>query len=300
MYERYFGLNEKPFAITPDADLLYFSEKHKSALIMLEYGVFEQSGVTVISGEVGTGKTTLVRHLLGTIPYDRLTVGLVSNVHPSLGSLLQWVSIALHLGDHVDNVSAFRRLQDFLVEEYAEGRRVVLIIDEAQNMDMACLEELRMLMNINADKNHLLQVVLVGQSSLLEMLKDPTMDQLAQRVTAEYHLSPLNLEETKEYVACRLAGAGAKTSALFDHLACQTIQYFSGGVPRLINTLCDHALVLAYGQEKAFVDFEVALAAVEQKKIGGVLRARENFLEGALIRDEVLANKNIDLETYLT
>ena len=157
MYEEFFGLKEKPFSITPDADFLYLSDHHREALAIIEYGVFEQSGITVITGEIGAGKTTLIRHLLSTAPYGELSIGLVSNVQSSLGNLLQWVAIALqlHTGEEeLTNMQAFRRLQDFLIEEYAEGRRVVLVIDEAQNMSVESLEELRMLININADKTN--------------------------------------------------------------------------------------------------------------------------------------------------
>ena len=207
MYEQFFGLKEKPFSITPDADFLYLSDHHRNALATIEYGVFEQSGITVVTGEIGAGKTTLIRHLLSTAPYGELTIGLVSNVQSSLGNLLQWVAIALqlHTGEEeLTNMQAFRRLQDFLIEEYSEGQRVVLVIDEAQNMSVASLEELRMLININADKNQLLQIVLVGQPQLLEILEKKELAQFAQRVTAEYHLKSLDLSDTGAYIRSRL------------------------------------------------------------------------------------------------
>jgi len=275
MYLEHFGLKEKPFNITPDPDFLYFSRKHKAALAMLEYGMFEQSGITVITGDVGAGKTTLIRHLLRRIPEDELTVGLISNVHQSLGTLLQWVAIALDL--HMDyedmsNVQIFRRLQEYLIHEYASGKRVVLIIDEAQNMDEGSLEELRMLTNINADKDQLLQIVLVGQPQLFKLLAHEDMAQVAQRVTAEYHLEGLDLNETKLYIRNRLKLAGAGGRNHFSMQATSVIYYFSGGIPRLINTLCDHALVLAYAKNAQKVDFEIALEAVKDKRIGGIRR----------------------------
>ncbi|MFU8817195.1 MAG: ExeA family protein [Pseudomonadales bacterium] len=299
MYLKHFGLTEKPFSITPDPDFLFFSPKHKGALAMLEYGVFEQSGITVITGEVGAGKTTLIRHLLRRIPYDEITVGLISNVHPSLGDLLQWVAIALELHvslDDVSNVQIFRRLQDHLIQEYAEGRRVVLIIDEAQNMDRTNLEELRMLTNINADKDQLLQIVLVGQPQLFALLADESMAQIAQRVTAEYHLKPLDRSETGEYILNRLSIAGAGDRNLFTAQAMGVIYYFSGGIPRLVNTLCDHALVLAYAGNIKYVDFGTALDAVKEKRIGGVRRFCEPPKDAEHTRKVLMVSTGIDID----
>ncbi len=299
MYLKHFQLNEKPFTITPDPDFLYFSSKHRAALAMLEYGVFEQSGITVITGEVGAGKTTLIRHLLRRIPYDEVTVGLISNVHQSLGALLQWVAIALDL--HVDqndisNIQIFRRLQDYLIGEYSEGRRVVLIIDEAQNMDQTNLEELRMLTNINADKDQLLQIVMVGQPQLFAQLSDQSMTQIAQRVTAEYHLQSLNLSETTEYIRNRLRLAGARNQDLFTTQAVGVIYYFSGGVPRLINTLCDHAMVLAYAEDTRMVDFATALETVKEKRIGGIRRFSEQPQDAEHARRILMASTGVDID----
>jgi len=298
MYENHFGLKEKPFTITPDADFLYLSEKHRAALAMLEYGVFEQSGIVVITGEVGAGKTTLVRHLLSTAPYGEITIGLVSNVQASLGNLLQWVAIALdlHTGEQeLTNMQAFRRLQTYLISEYAQGRRVVLVIDEAQNMSVDSLEELRMLININADKNQLLQIVLVGQPELQSVLEQPRLTQFAQRVTAEYHLDALSLSETRAYIRSRLHSAGAANTEVFDSDAARIIYYFSAGLPRLINTLCDHAMVLGYGSDEQVIDFELALDAVRQKRIGGINRHGAKPKDAAVVREHILTKHDVDL-----
>ena len=299
MYLEHFGLKEKPFSITPDPDFLYFSSKHKAALAMLEYGMFEQSGITVITGEVGAGKTTLIRHLLRRIPDDELTVGLISNVHQSLGTLMQWVAIALDL--HMDyedmsNIQIFRRLQEYLIHEYASGRRVVLIIDEAQNMDEGSLEELRMLTNINADKDQLLQIVLVGQPQLFKLLAHEDMAQVAQRVTAEYHLESLDLNETQLYIRNRLNVAGADGRNRFSMQAMAVIYYFSGGIPRLINTLCDHALVLAYANDAQKVDFEIALEAVKDKRIGGIRRFWQPPAEAESTRNVLKISTGVDID----
>lgn len=299
MYLAHFGLKEKPFSINPDPDFLFFSSKHRAALAMLEYGVFEQSGITVITGEVGAGKTTLIRHLLRRIPYDEISVGLISNVHQSLGALLQWVGMALDLdmrhGD-ASNLQIFHALQKHLIEEYAAGRRVVLIIDEAQNMDRPNLEELRMLTNINADKDQLLQIVLVGQPQLFDLLADASMAQIAQRVTAEYHLKPLDRGETDGYIRSRLQLAGSANQNVFTSQAMGVIYYFSGGIPRLINTLCDHALVLGYASNVNFVDFAIALDTVRDKRIGGIRRFCDPLQDAEQTRRLLMVSTGIDID----
>jgi len=300
MYENFFGLNEKPFNITPDADFLYLSDKHRAALAIAEYGIFEQSGIVVITGDVGAGKTTLVRYLLSNTDYGEISIGLVSNVQASLGNLMQWVAIALDLytgEQELSSIQAFRRLQDYLVQEYAQDRRVVLVIDEAQNMNVQSLEELRMLSNINADKNQLLQVVLVGQPELLDTLEQPQLTQFAQRVTAECHLEALNLKETAAYIRSRLGTAGADNVDLFTARAVQVIYFFSSGVPRLINTLCDFALVLAYGANQLEIDFATALDTVKKKRIGGVKHHGVRSKEVEAVRRLVLEREGIDLDT---
>lgn len=303
MYLEHFGLKEKPFSITPDPDFLYFSRQHKAALAMLEYGIFEQSGITVITGEVGAGKTTLIRHLLRRIPNDEMSVGLISNVHESLGNLLQWVAVALDLPAHTENQSnlkIFSDLQAHLVYEYSQGRRVILFIDEAQNMDETSLEELRMLTNINADKDQLLQIVLVGQPQLLHKLKQDSMVQTAQRITAEYHLEALGLPETQEYIINRMKIAGAQCRQVFTHQSMAVIYYFSTGIPRLINTLCDHALTLAYADGRQKVDLDCAIEAVQQKQLGGVSRSVGVSQEAKQTRESLRSSSGIDIAEVLS
>ena len=270
MYLQHFGLHEKPFSITPDPDFMLMTEAHEEALAALEYGVYEQSGITVLTGDVGCGKTTLLRHLLARIPEDEVCVGLVSNIHASLGDLMSWVMLAFELdAEGRTNAQNFRRLQEFFVAQYAAGKKVVLVIDEAQNLAAADLEELRMLSNINAEKDEILQIVLIGQPELRTMLTQPCMAQTAQRVTAEFHLGALTLEETAAYVAHRLGVAGASPE-LVDSGAIELIHKFSAGVPRLINTLCDFALAAAYGLDVPVVDADIVAAVAEQKPIGGL------------------------------
>jgi type II secretory pathway predicted ATPase ExeA len=273
MYASYFGLLEKPFSLIPDGESIYFSPGHRAAFNMLEFGLLEQVGITVVTGEVGAGKTTLIRHLLGRLDYDELTVGLIGTAHSAYGTLLKWITNAFRIPvESNDEGVLLQHLQDFLIDQYANGKRTVVIVDEAQNMSSQDLESLRLLTNINADKNQLLQVILVGQPELLERFYEPGMSQLAQRVSAEYNLTPLTLSETMSYVRYRIASVGG-ASDLFEINALLAVFYFSGGIPRIINTLCDGALVFAYGLGQKTVNLDIVLAVVKTKQIGGIHRS---------------------------
>ena len=195
LYLDFFGFTERPFTLVPDPSFLYWSKQHQRAFSVLEFGLMSKAPVTLITGEVGAGKTTLLQALLKTIE-EEVTVGLVSNAQGDRGELLQWVLYALDLtfDATATYVQLFQTLQDFLLAEYAEGRRVVLIFDEAQNLSMEGLEELRMLTNINSNKDVLMQLILVGQPELRDMVQSPRMQQLAQRVAASFHLSTMDVE----------------------------------------------------------------------------------------------------------
>lgn len=295
MYTKFFGLQEKPFSLIPDGEAIFFSPGHKAAFSMLEFGVLEQVGITVITGEVGAGKTTLIRHLLGRLDYDQLTVGLIGTAHSSYGTLLKWIINAFRIPvESNDESTLLQALQQFLVEQYAGGKRSVVIVDEAQNMSSADLESLRLLTNINADKNQLLQIILVGQPELLEKFYEPGMSQLAQRVSAEYNLKPLDLAATLSYVRYRIKSAGGQRN-LFDLPSMLAVYYFSGGVPRIINTLCDGALVVAYGQSKETIGLPILLEVVSSKQIGGIHRAGIDSPNREAVRDNVLKMNGVDL-----
>ncbi|OUS12722.1 hypothetical protein A9Q89_04790 [Gammaproteobacteria bacterium 53_120_T64] len=295
MYCKHFGLTEKPFSLIPDPDYLYFSPRHRSAFTMLEYGLMEQNGITVITGEVGSGKTTLTRLLLKRINYAELTVGLINNAHGSFDDLLEWVGTAFDIPtEGLSRVALYREIQNFLIEEFSKGKRVVLIVDEAQNVEEKALEELRLLTNINADKNQLVQIVLVGQPELLDVLCKPTLRQLAQRVSSEHHLQALNYKETVGYIRHRLTVAGVER-LLFEQAALMVIYYCSGGIPRLINTLCDYALVLTYGADQQKVSLEMAMATIEGKRIGGVDRHRKPHPEMVKVRAAIKRGWGIDI-----
>lgn len=305
MYRQHFGLQNKPFSLIPDPHFLHFSDKHKVAYSMLEYGLHEQTGITVITGEVGSGKTTLIRHLLEQIDQSSLTIGLINNTHESLGDLTQWVALAFNI-DHSnkDKVTLFAEIQEHLIGEWAKGKRAVLIVDEAQNMSRETLEELRLYTNINADGDQFLQIILVGQPELREVLQLPELAQIAQRVSVEYHIEPLSWQETANYIRHRMSKAAIEgqekaAARVFDSVAMAIIFYFSGGVPRLINTLCDFALVHGYAQGLSSVNQALALEVVKGRTIGGVNRFAKNDEQLALVRERVKEAVGIDLETVL-
>lgn len=264
MYEVFYGLKEKPFSILPDPGFLFFSSGHTSAYAMLEYGVLNHAGFTVITGEIGCGKTTLIRHLLGQLGAE-FRVGLISNAQQDFGELLQWVLMAFDLDFHAGTkVELFDRFQKFLIEEYAKSRRVILIIDEAQNLEPRTLEELRMLSNINADKDQLVQLILVGQPNLRDLLGRPELLQFSQRISSDYHIKPLSLNETILYIRHRLKAAGREVP-LFTNSACALLHRASQGVPRVINILADTALVYAYADMAPVVDRKLVGAVIKDK-----------------------------------
>ena len=244
MYEAFYGLRARPFLTAPDPAFLYWSDAHAMAFAMLRYGVMTRAPITVVTGEIGAGKTTHLRRLLAEAPHDHV-IGLVSNMQAGRGELLHWVMMALGepLGDD-SYVRLFQRFQDFVVNTYATGRRVTLIFDEAQNFPVEALEELRMLSNVNADGDELLQLVLVGQPQLREMLRRPELAQFAQRISADFHLDALSAADVERYVQHRLDVVGAAWR-IFPAPVCALIHQATRGVPRLINILCD--LCLAYG-----------------------------------------------------
>ena len=269
MYQSFYGFREKPFSLLPDSGFLYLSGKHRMALTLLEYGLMNQAGFTVISGGIGTGKTTLIRKLLNDID-PTLKVGLISNTHQTFGDLLQWIALAYDLPHQgKDKVQLYQDFMEFIIQEYAQGRRTVLIVDEAQNMPADTLEELRMLSNVNADKDQVLQIILVGQRELRETLKRPDLVQFAQRIGVDYHLEPLDAEETSDYIRHRCKTAGGKAE-LFSDQACQLIHQYSGGVPRLINLLCDTALVYGYAEQRDRVDATLVEEVAKEKQKGGL------------------------------
>ncbi|WP_299850485.1 AAA family ATPase [uncultured Roseovarius sp.] len=260
IYTQHFELKERPFTLLPDPDFLFWSPAHQRAFTMLEYGTLTGAPITLITGEVGAGKTTLLHHFLKNLD-ENVKVGLISNAHGSRGELLRWVLMALD--QPADNsatyVDLFDQFQEYLIGEYAAGNRVILIFDEAQNLSQESLEELRMFTNINANKDELLQLVLVGQPELREIVQQPELRQFAQRVASSFHLKTMDESTTLAYIGHRLKKAGAHRN-LFTESASRLIHENTHGVPRLVNQLCDLSMVYAFAKNQK----TVTLLTVEQ------------------------------------
>lgn len=253
MYINFYGFKEKPFEITPDPRFLYLSENHKEALAHLTYAVRERKGFTVITGEVGTGKTTLIQTLLSRLDGNTRTAYLFN---PKLGStdFLHYICEDLGLrGQKRSKGQYLATLHDFLLACYARNENVVLIIDEAQNLDPHLLEEVRLLTNLETPKSKLLQVILMGQPELDDTLNRPEFRQLKQRVSLRYHMQPLNEEETKQYIKKRMRIAGASDPNIFTPKAFKEIYEYSKGIPRLINIVCDNALLGGYATDQKVI-----------------------------------------------
>ena len=260
IYTDHFGLKKRPFSLVPDPNYLYWSASHRRAYTMLEYGILTSAPITLITGEVGAGKTTLLQHLLKNLD-DGVKVGLVSNAHGSRGELLQWVLMSLDqpAPQEASYVSLFDSFQKYLIKEYAEGNRVILIFDEAQNLSRESLEELRMFTNINSNSDVLLQLVLVGQPELRDIVRRPDLRQFAQRVAASFHLDAMDATTVNAYIGHRLRLSGAERN-LFSEVASNLIYEATGGVPRLVNQLCDLSMVYAFTKNQK----TVTLATVRQ------------------------------------
>jgi general secretion pathway protein A len=269
MYEAYYGFREKPFSILPDPDLIYWCQTHRLAFAMLEFGVMNSAGFTVITGEIGCGKTTLIRYLLRRLD-QHVTVSLISNTPRAHDALLPWILMSLNQPFEGSHPALFKQFNRFLRDQSARGRRTILIVDEAQNLGTEALEELRMLSNINTEKQHILQIILVGQPQLKKLLRAPELLQFAQRVSSDFHIRPLDPKEVMEYINFRLRAVGAK-SEFFTDDAYSIIADTSRGIPRTINILCDVALVYGFAAGAKRITAELVRTAIENKAEFGVL-----------------------------
>jgi general secretion pathway protein A len=249
MYRKFFGLKEKPFNVTADPSFLFFSRRHKEAFSHLVYGIKERKGFLEITGEIGTGKTTLCKALLNSLDKETKTA-IIFN--PNLSKTQMMKTILQDFGISVENqsrVSLISRLNEFLIEQLFLKKNVVLIVDEAQNLNTSLLEQIRLLSNLETEKEKLLQIVLVGQPELRDKLKSPGLTQLRQRISVRYHILPLERDELNKYIRHRLSVAGANNSVKFETRTLEKIYHYSQGVPRLINMLCDKAMLAAFVQE---------------------------------------------------
>jgi putative secretion ATPase (PEP-CTERM system associated) len=266
MYENFYGFREKPFQIVPNPAYLYKSPKHETALTYLEYGVAENVGFILLTGEIGSGKTTLVQYILGRL--DASTEAAVifnTNVSPDelLGMILEEFDVPRAAPDKAALLNA---LNQHLIDRYAQRKRVILIIDEAQNLSEKALEEVRMLSNLQSEDQCLLQIMLVGQPELVAKLKQPALRQFTQRIAASYHLTGLDRGETGAYIAHRLAKAGGRPD-LFTPAAVDSIHQLSAGIPRSINLLCQAALVYGFAEGAASISQDL-IRQIQEDNIG--------------------------------
>jgi putative secretion ATPase (PEP-CTERM system associated) len=276
MYERFYHLRERPFALTPDPDYLYPSRVHKEALSYLRYGIETHAGFVVITGAIGSGKTTLLQTLLRGLD-SQTTVARVMNTLLDPRELLEAAMIDVDLDPSGKSKPIMlKEFGEFLVNERTSGRIVLLVIDEAQNLTLPALEEIRMLSNLETEKSKLLQIILIGQPDLRDKLDRPELEQLRQRITVSYHLEPLDSEETAHYINHRLARASIGAPMEFDRAVTDRIHARSGGVPRLINVIADATLVFGYGEERSVIDAALIDDVIADLDATGVLGPRSN------------------------
>jgi general secretion pathway protein A len=292
MYEQYYGFAEKPFSLTPDPKYLYRSESHANAFELLQYAIERREGFVVITGDIGTGKTTLCRALLEKI--DRKTfTALLLNPFLSEEDLLRAILQDLGVVSRGEPWQGARQpskqelvntLHDFLLTLVPLGARAVLIIDEAQNLPLPILEQIRILSNFETDKEKLLQIFLVGQLNLIPLLRSPELRQLDQRVSIRYQLKPLTEEEVGAYISHRLAIASAARSVVFTPNALKVVHDYSGGIPRVINMLCDRALLGGYMAQTTRIDEDLVVTAAEGLDLKPPVRSQRSLFSRLLRR----------------
>jgi general secretion pathway protein A len=267
MYTRYFGLTEKPFAIAPNPRYLFMSELHREAMAHLLYGISSEGCIILLTGDVGTGKTTVCRCLIDQLP-STTDIAMILNPKLTIADLFKTICEELKITIPAANPSIktyIDQLNAYLLDAHSKGRNTALIIDEAQNLDVEILEQLRLLTNLETNTNKLLQIVLIGQPELQEILCDPTLSQINQRITTRYHLEPLQTVDVTTYIHHRLAIAGGNSrNILFSKQAIQYVAKVSKGIPRVINVLCDHALLGAYANNSDHVSLKIMKNAVRE------------------------------------
>jgi len=272
MYERFYNLRDRPFALSPDPEYLYPSRVHREALDYLRFGIEGHAGFVVITGEIGSGKTTLLQVLLRNLDGQTTVVRLVNTLLTGR-ELLESILLDLEV-EHVPPTkpTMLRELARVLIDQRSRGRRVLAVIDEAQNLSLDALEELRMLSNLETEKSKLLQIILVGQPDLRDKLGLEALEQLRQRVTVRYHIEPLDAEETANYINHRLKRAAVAAPLQFPRDVTDAIHKRSNGVPRLINVICDAVLLFGYADERRLIDRELVDSAIEELEASSVLR----------------------------
>lgn len=264
MYKEFFDFDIMPFNTTPDASFFYASEQHNEALARLQYAITERKGFILITGEIGSGKTTVCHTLLSRIDQNVKTA-LITNTHITGKELLKEVCTEYDIAiGKCTRLQLLHRLNDFLIDQLSKDNNAVIIIDEAQNLTPRVLEEVRLISNLETDKSKLVQIILMGQPELSEKLEFPQLKQLKQRIVTRYHLYPLSDEEAEQYIYHRLTIAGANGHKIFSYNAIQEVILYAGGIPRLINIICDQALLHAYSEGRSKVDVEIVRDVIQE------------------------------------
>jgi general secretion pathway protein A len=272
VYEQFYGFRTKPFALLPQEEFLFLSKQHRMALDLLVYGLRNQAMFCVVTGAIGTGKTTLMRYLLSRNG-PNVQVAMITGMDGSFEELLQWILSGFGLDyKGKDKIGMQQALIEFLKRQEVRGKRMVLVIDEAQALDANVLEALRLFSNINAGRATLLQIILVGQPQLRDLLRRPEMQQFAQRVGVDYVLTPLDRDQTIQYIHHRVSMSALNRNDLFTTEACDAVFIASRGIPRIINLMCDTALVYGFADQKQQIDARtVEDMLADKQKEGGWL-----------------------------
>jgi putative secretion ATPase (PEP-CTERM system associated) len=272
MYERFYNLRERPFSLTPDPDCLYLSRVHSEGLSYLRYGIEGRASFVVITGEIGSGKTTLLQTVLRGLDHQTAVSRLV-NTMLDARELIEAVMLdfGLEPAPGRSKPALLHDLARFLVDQRIAGRLALLVVDEAQNLSMAALEEIRMLSNLETEKSKLLQVVLIGQPNLRDLLARPELEQLRQRVTVSYHLMPIDADDAAAYINHRLRRAAIGAPPEFARDVTDLIHEHSQGIPRKINVICDAVLLFGYGEDRRVIDVDLTLQVLEELRTTGVI-----------------------------
>jgi len=270
MYESFYGLTEKPFNLLPDPDYLYMSAGHEDIFTHLEYAVSESKGFVVVTGEVGSGKTTLINYLISK-SLTGVELALINNTYIAPNQVIKSICREFEIKtEGMDRDEMLDHFHNFLIEKYSLSKRVILIFDEAQNLSIKTLEEIRMLSNLEAEKHHLIQIILSGQPELRGKLKDPRLKQFVQRITVYCHLKGLSRKEVDDYIKYRLSVAGAKDSNLFSEEAIELIAFYSKGIPRIINLICDASLVYGFADNHKKIDKKIVEDVIRERSSSGI------------------------------